>query len=77
MSRQPSLKQVQKEIGRRLKAARLVAGPTQEKVAAAASVDSKRYQRLENGGVNPTIRTLLRLATAMKTDFWSLLRDVR
>ena len=73
MPKQPTQKQVQKELGRRLRAARLAAGLTQEKVAAAASVDYKRLQDLEGGRVNPTVKTLLRLAGAMGVDFWSLL----
>jgi transcriptional regulator with XRE-family HTH domain len=64
---------VQKEIGRRIHRARLAAGMTQEAAAAAAGIDHKRWQRLEQGGVNPTARTLVRVATALGLTFWALL----
>jgi transcriptional regulator with XRE-family HTH domain len=73
--RKPSLKQVQKQVGRRLRAARLAAGMTQEKAAAAASVDYKRYQSLESGLINATLKTLLRLANALGVQLWQLMRD--
>ena len=46
---------------------------TQEEAAAAAGMDYKRWQRLEEGVVNPTVRTLARVAKALGTDFWMLL----
>jgi transcriptional regulator with XRE-family HTH domain len=45
---------------------------TQETVAASSGIDHKRYQRLEQGVVNPTVRTLIRVAKALRTDFWQL-----
>ena len=48
---------------------------TQQGVAEAADVDYKRYQDLEGGRVNPTVKTRLRLAGALGIDVWSLLRD--
>jgi len=36
-------------------------------------IDWRRWQRLENGTVNPTVRTLLRVSTALGTTFWKLL----
>jgi transcriptional regulator with XRE-family HTH domain len=64
---------VQKEIGRRIRRARIAAGMTQEAAAAAADIDHKRWQRLEQGSVNPTARTLVRVATALGLTFWALL----
>ena len=46
---------VLKELARRVCVARERAGLTQEAVAARASIDYKRYQRIEQGVVNPTI----------------------
>ena len=63
---------VQKEIGRRLREARLAAGLTQEEAAAAAGIDAKRWQRLEQGSVNATLRTLGRVAEALGMTFWAL-----
>ena len=64
---------VQKEIGRRIREARLAAGLTQEEAAAAAGIDAKRWQRLEQGSVNATLRTLGRVAEALGMTFWALL----
>lgn len=64
---------VQKEIGQRIHRARVAAGMTQEEAAAAAGIDHKRWQRLEQGAVNPTARTLVRVATALGLTFWALL----
>lgn len=46
---------------------------TQEEAAARARIDYKRYQRLEAGSVNATIRTLARVAEALGTDLWTML----
>ncbi len=62
-----------KELGRRIRAARAKAGLTQEAVASRTGIDYKRYQRLEQGAVNATIRTLARLAAAMGSSVWDLL----
>ena len=66
---------VQKEIGRRIRNARVAAGLTQEAAAAAAGIDAKRWQRLEQGGVNATVRTLGRVAEALGMTFWALVES--
>ncbi len=55
-------------IGARIGAIRKAAGLTQEDAAHRARIDYKRWQRLERGDVNPTVRTLLRAATALGVD---------
>jgi transcriptional regulator with XRE-family HTH domain len=45
---------------------------TQEEAADRAGIDYKRWQRLEQGAVNPTARTLLRVAEAVETDLFEL-----
>jgi transcriptional regulator with XRE-family HTH domain len=62
-----------REIGGRVRAVREAAGLTQEEAAARSGIDYKRWQRIETGGVNVTIRTLIRIAVACRTDFWSLM----
>lgn len=64
------------EVGRRIRGARIKAGITQEEAAHAAGMDWRRWQRLEEGTVNATLKTLMRAAKAVKTDFWSLLASV-
>jgi transcriptional regulator with XRE-family HTH domain len=61
------------ELAERLKAARTAADMTQEAVAAKARIDHRRYQRLEQGTSNTTIRTLVRIAAAVGVDVWDLL----
>lgn len=63
---------VLKELSDRLRAAREHANLTQEQVAARAGIDYKRYQRIEQGVVNATVRTLQRVAAAMGLGFWQL-----
>ncbi len=62
-----------KELAGRIKRQRLAAGLTQEAAAARAGIDYKRYQRLEAGGVNATMRTLLRVAEALGADGWGMI----
>ena len=50
---------------------------TQEQAAATSGIDYKRWQRLELGQVNATVRTLHRVAEALGTDFWKLVRETR
>lgn len=64
---------IQREIGRRIRAARTKAGKSQEAVSGAADIEIKRYQRLEAGQVNATLNTIARVATALEIDFWSLI----
>jgi transcriptional regulator with XRE-family HTH domain len=61
------------EVGNRIQRARVAAGLTQEEAAARAGIDHKRWQKLEQGQVNATIRTLVCVAEAMETTFWDLL----
>jgi transcriptional regulator with XRE-family HTH domain len=65
---------VLRELGQRLRSAREAAGLTQEEAAHKAGIDYKRWQRLEQGTVNPTIRTLIRVADALGIGFWGLTR---
>ncbi|MBZ0236372.1 MAG: helix-turn-helix domain-containing protein [Deltaproteobacteria bacterium] len=73
MPQAPDVSRVQREIGRRVRAARLRAGLTQEMAAANAGIDYKRWQRIELGETNCTIRSLVRVAEAVETTFWTLL----
>jgi transcriptional regulator with XRE-family HTH domain len=47
---------------------------TQEEAAHTAGIDYKRWQRLERGAVNPTVKTLARSAEAMGSSCWDLVR---
>jgi len=71
--RPATVKLVQRELGRCVRRARLAAGLTQEAAAARAGIDYKRWQRLEEGTVNATVRTLVRVSSALGVTFWGLL----
>lgn len=62
-----------REVGELVREARERAGLTQEEAASKAGIDYKRWQRIESGDVNATIRTLVRVASACRVDFWSLI----
>jgi transcriptional regulator with XRE-family HTH domain len=52
-------------------------GLTQEAVAAAAMMDQSQYSRIERGRVDPSVRTVTRLARALRTSPSELLLGVR
>jgi transcriptional regulator with XRE-family HTH domain len=56
----------------RIQRARVAAGLTQEQAASDSAIDYKRWQRLEEGSVNPTVKTLHRVAAALDVPFWDL-----
>ena len=68
-----SAKRATRELGARLKAARLTSGLSQEALAAKAGIAYRRYQTLESGTANTTFRTLVRIADALGIDVWALL----
>lgn len=74
MSNSSALSALLREIGGRVRAARESRGFTQEEAAHAAGIDYKRWQRLEQGTVNPTVKTLDRAAQALGSSFWDLVR---
>lgn len=69
-----SSEKIQRAIGRCIRAARIEAELTQEQAAVEAGIDYKRWQRLESGEVNMTVRTLVRVSVAVGVDFWELLK---
>lgn len=54
--------QRRREVGERIRAARLHASLTQERVALAAEIDRPSVVRIEQGQQSPTLDTLIRLA---------------
>ncbi len=59
-----------------LRTARERAGLTQEQVALASGIPQAHYSRIETGKRDPGIRTLLRIARALKTTPADLLHGV-
>lgn len=63
------------DLGRGIRAARERADVTQEDLADRSRIDVKRLQRIEAGTVNVTIKTLVRIASALDLTLWQLLRE--
>lgn len=62
------MSQITKEFGERLRALRLAAGLTQEKLAERADVHATYVGQLERGEKNATIESVCRLARALGAD---------
>ena len=63
-------------LGNELRKAREEAGMTQEQVASSARVTREYVSHLERDEYSPTLEVLLRLAAAMKTQAWKLVRRI-
>jgi transcriptional regulator with XRE-family HTH domain len=72
VSRPSEFAEILGELGLRIQRARVAAGLTQEQAASDSGIDYKRWQRLEEGSVNPTVKTLHRVAAALDIPFWDL-----
>lgn len=68
-----SVSQIQRQVGDRIAVARKAAGMTQAEAARESGIALRRWQRIEQGAVNPTVRTLAVVAMAIDSDFWELL----
>lgn len=71
----PNESSVLREAGKKIAAARESVGLTQEQAAHKARIDYKRWQRLEGGSVNATLRTLYRVADALEVNVWVMLEE--
>ncbi|MBA3464254.1 MAG: helix-turn-helix transcriptional regulator [Deltaproteobacteria bacterium] len=63
---------VLRDLSKRIRAARKALALTQEDAAHQAKIDYKRYQRIEAGEVNVTVKTIVRIAMALETTFGAL-----
>ena len=66
--------QRRRQVGERIRAARIDANLTQERVALAAEVDRPSVVRIEQGQQSPTLDTLIRLADAIGVPLSELVR---
>lgn len=64
-------------VGRRIRIARESASLTQEDVAHVAGINTSYYGKLERGLTNPTIDTLIRIASVIGVDPGSVLEGVK
>jgi transcriptional regulator with XRE-family HTH domain len=68
-----SERRVLEDVASCIRIARLRSGLTQEEAASRGGIDYKRWQQLEQGRVNATLRTLVRVARGCGVTFWQLL----
>ncbi|MFF7485661.1 helix-turn-helix domain-containing protein [Streptomyces luteogriseus] len=61
----PWVLQRRRQVGERIRAVRLAANLTQERLALAAEIDRPSVVRIEQGQQSPTLDTLIRLADAI------------
>ncbi len=62
-----------KKIGEKIRLLRKEKGLTQEKLAEMAKIDPKSIIDIENGKRNPTLKTITKIAAALKTSISNLL----
>lgn len=68
---------VSEEVGRRIAQLRARTGVSARVLAECADMDLTNYQRIERGAGNPTISTLLQIATALEVDVSELVVGLR
>lgn len=65
---------IYKKLGDNIRELRKKKGLTQEKLAELAHMDPKSVIEIENGNRNPTLKTIRKIALALKVDVSELLR---
>jgi transcriptional regulator with XRE-family HTH domain len=68
-------RRIQKQLARNIQRRRKALRFTQEDVAHASGMAVRHYQKLEAGELNVTIRTLVKVAKALRCDVSSLLAE--
>lgn len=64
---------IQRVLGERVRALRLAAALTQRELAEGAGLDVKYFGRIERGGPNVTVETLVRIAGVLEVEPYELL----
>jgi len=67
----------QRELGSRIKRFRAELGMSQERLALEASVNRTYIASLESGERNPSLETLVRLATGLRVDACDLVQGLQ
>ena len=63
-------------LGERIRLARVQLGLSQESIASLASMHVTNYGKIERGDANPSLLTVLRIATVLGTDIATLTADI-
>ncbi len=69
-----SFSSILKDVGARIRAVRRERGLTQEQAAGRIGIEVRRYQRIEAGEINVTLRTLWTIATALGVSIGRLIK---
>ena len=64
----PHLSRAKKRLSTTLRRRRIELRLTQEEAASVIGMDGRHYQKLELGELNPTLRTLIRVAIGLEMD---------
>ena len=64
---------VKKEIGRKIKKARIIKGLKQIDVAVDAGINSSYYSKIERGEVNPSLEKIYRIAKSLNIKSYDLI----
>jgi len=64
-------------LGERIRRARLELGLSQEAIAGLAAMHVTNFGKIERGLANPSLLTIVRIATALGTDVAFLTQDIR
>lgn len=67
---------IKKRLGIILKRKRTEIGISQENISFETSVDRMRLSSIENGKVNPTLFTILKLCGALNIKLWKILKEL-
>lgn len=63
-------------LGARIRRARLELGLSQESIAGLAAMHVTNFGKIERGLANPSLLTIVRIATALDSDVASLTQDI-
>ena len=77
MAREPTTASVQRDLGLRAKELRALRGWTQEQMAERLGMLTPNYARIEQGRVNATIDTIVRVANALEVPVRELFKAPR
>ena len=64
--------QERERLGHQVRSRRIELGMTQEDAAHAMMLSTRHYQKLESGELNVTLRTLVKVATALRFELYDL-----
>lgn len=71
----PASKAAIEQLGKRIKSLRLTAALTQEQAAEQSGLDGKHWSDMERGETNPTVTTLVAVASGLSVELFQLFQS--